>query len=75
MNTNTTLIFVNRNFNSKKILVMKLWPLIFSMPADALRMNGLVAPQSSDAIIIKIICIESKLHKFQQKRNIIYQIF
>ena len=36
---------------------MKLSALIFSIPAEALRMKGLVAPQSTAEIKIKINCI------------------
>jgi hypothetical protein len=48
---------VNKNLSSSSVLLIKLSALIFSIPAEALRMKGLVAPQSTAEIKIKINCI------------------
>ena len=52
-----TLKFVKRNLNSNKIFSIVFLACIFSIPDDALLINGLVTPHKTEDNIIKNICI------------------
>lgn len=52
-----TLKLVKRNLSSRNVFVINESDLTFSIPVDALRINGFVMPQSKEENKIKIICI------------------